>query len=274
MVAKGPPGSYSPQVILMRHGGQAQRYRQPTLEAESTEEELKAISEAIAAGVVTPAPGLHGQPKTPAIGATGAPTTPGVAPQTPRTKRPADEGAQEEAEGTESPRKGHEKRESQDEAAKRQKVQEEEEKVDVAMASNASRPRDEGTETHPAASPTKMARLYPPHFAGIQSIEAHGDEEFDYEMVPEEVTEELQGDGGEEEEPLIATDEHVRMLDQEAKSNEVDRMVSVPVMEEVKPDLISTKFVYCTGSSVEDGSGERVWWPDSLSSKHSRLCQC
>ena len=66
VIAKGLPWSY------------AQRYRQPTLEAEATEEELEAISEAIAAGVVTPAPGPHGQPKTPAAAAPGAPTTLGL----------------------------------------------------------------------------------------------------------------------------------------------------------------------------------------------------
>ena len=117
VVAKGLPWSYSPQGILMRHGGQAQRYRQPTLEADATEEELKAISEAIAAGVVTPAPGLHGQPKTPAM-AIGAPTTPAPMPSTPKAKRPAEEAVAEEPEEkrqdkTESPRKGQEKREAQ-----------------------------------------------------------------------------------------------------------------------------------------------------------------
>ena len=38
--AKGLPWSYSAQGILMKHAGQAQRYRQPTLEKEASEEEL------------------------------------------------------------------------------------------------------------------------------------------------------------------------------------------------------------------------------------------
>ena len=106
-----------------------------------------------------------------------------------------------------------------------------------------------------------MARLYPPHFAGIQAVEVHGDEEFDYDMVPEETNEELQRNEAEDEEPPITTDEHLKMLDQEAKKNEVDRMVSIPVMEEVNAEevkdkggyLISTKFVYCWKHRIERG---------------------
>ena len=51
IIAKKLPWSYSPQMIMMKHGGSAQRYRQPTLENETTEEEIKAITEAVAAGV-------------------------------------------------------------------------------------------------------------------------------------------------------------------------------------------------------------------------------
>ena len=267
VVAKGLPWSYSPQGILMRHGGQAQRYRQPTLEAEATEEELKAISEAIAAGVVTPAPGLHGQPKTPAM-AIGAPSTPAPMPSTPKAKRSAEEAIAEEPEEkrqdrTESPRKGHEKREAQREAEteKKQKVQEEKEAGEAGAPSNNTRPRDEEAQMSPSSSPAKVARLYPPHFAGIQAVEVHGDEEFDYAMVPEEVIEELQVDDMGDEEPPITTDEHLKMLDYEAKNNEVDRMVSIPVMEEVNAEevktnggyLISTKFVYCWKHRIERG---------------------
>ena len=42
-----------------------------------------------------------------------------------------------------------------------------------------------------SASPSKLARLYPPHYAGIQAIEAHGHEEIGAELIPEEVNEEL-----------------------------------------------------------------------------------
>ena len=42
--AKGFPWSYFAQGVLMKHAGQAQRYRQPTLEMDADEEELKEIT--------------------------------------------------------------------------------------------------------------------------------------------------------------------------------------------------------------------------------------
>ena len=42
----------------MKHAGQAERYRQPTIEMEASEEELKEIAQEVATGVVTPVPGL------------------------------------------------------------------------------------------------------------------------------------------------------------------------------------------------------------------------
>ena len=82
VIVKGLPWAYSPQGSLMKHAGAAQRYRQPTLEAEASEEELKAVRDAVAA----PAPGLRAQPSTPGL-AGGAPVTPAVIPTTPRAKR-------------------------------------------------------------------------------------------------------------------------------------------------------------------------------------------
>ena len=65
----------------MKHAGQAQRHRQPTLEMEASEEELTAIAQDVATGVVTPAPGC--QPMTPGITLTmGGPST-AAAPRTP-----------------------------------------------------------------------------------------------------------------------------------------------------------------------------------------------
>ena len=163
-----------------------------------------------------------------------------------------------------SPRKGQEKREAQREemeSEKKQRTQEENEDAEIGASSNATRPRDEEAQASPSASPAKMARLYPPHFARIQAVEAHGDEEFDRDMVPEEANEELQMDEAEDEEPPITTDEHLKMSDYEVKKNEVDRMVSIPVMEEVNAEevknnggyLISTKFVYCWKHRIERG---------------------
>ena len=80
-------------------------------------------------------------------------------------------------------------------------------------------------------------------------MEVHGDEEFDYAMVPEEVNEELQVDDMEDEEPPITTDEHLKMLDHEANNGEQNA-------EEVKTNggyLISTKFVYCWKHRIERG---------------------
>lgn len=185
----------------MRHGGQAQRYRQPTLEAEATEEELKAISEAISAGVVTPA------------SARSSWTTKDTCSDLHRFQqrrdqrgRQGDGGARREE--TRLIRKG---------SLRRQKIQEDEGTEEKAMPSSASRPREEGPELLPSASPTKIARRYPPHCAGIQAIEVHGDEEFDWSMVPEEVSEELQLNEGEDEESPITTEEHLKVLDQEVE---------------------------------------------------------
>ena len=91
IIAKGLPWAYPPQGIMMKHGGSAQRYRQPTLENEATEEEMKMTTEAVAAGVVTPASGLKPQPTTPGLPAVTAPMTPAIGRETPR-KRSAEEG--------------------------------------------------------------------------------------------------------------------------------------------------------------------------------------
>ena len=41
------------------------------------------------------------------------------------------------------------------------------------------REAEEGNARVVASSPSKIQRLYPPQYAGVQSIEAHGDEEMD-----------------------------------------------------------------------------------------------
>ena len=70
-----------------------------------------------------------------------------------------------------------------------------------------------------SSSPTKIPRLYPPQYAGIQAIEAHGDEEINDELIPEALTEEFfAGYGGnEEDEPPITTEAHLERLDHEAR---------------------------------------------------------
>ena len=154
----------------------------------ATEEEMKAITDAVAAGVVTPAPGLKPQPVTPGMPTTSAaPQTPAPLPTTPR-KRIA-EGEAEEPEmkrldTSDSPRKAHDKRESESVGSgteKKQRIEEEEEEQEgltsLPSSAMAVEPRGEGGEMMASSSPSNLTRLYPPHYAGIQAIEAHGDEE-------------------------------------------------------------------------------------------------
>lgn len=171
----------------MKHGGSAQRYRQPTLETEATEEEMKAITEAVAAGVVTPAPGLKPQPTTPGLPA-AAPMTPAIDRETPR-KRSAEETPDEpearrhdDEDSEDSPRRAHEKRETphedSGEGEKKQRREESEiEETEGASAGRSTRPREGEEERMVSSSPSKIPRLYPPQYAGIQAIEAHVDEE-------------------------------------------------------------------------------------------------
>ena len=68
--------------------------------------------------------------------------------------------------------------------------------------------------------------MYPPHYAGIDSIETHGNEEAGLEYM-EEITEEIEENmcfGGEEDDdpPEVTEDEHMA-LDEEAKSKEIER---------------------------------------------------
>ena len=58
-IAKGLPWSYSPQGILMRHAGDTQRTRIPTLEVEAEENEMKEIAADVASGLIGPTPGLR-----------------------------------------------------------------------------------------------------------------------------------------------------------------------------------------------------------------------
>ena len=270
IIAKGLPWSYSPQGIMMKHGGSAQRYRQPTLENEATEEEMKAITEAVAAGVVTPAPGLKPQPTTPGISA-AAPVTPAIGRETPRKRSAEDAPEEPEAkrhDEEDSPRRSHEKRETQHEEHgekdKKQRIEEsEEEEIGGTPGMASTRAREVEEDKITSASPSKIPRLYPPHYAGIQAIEAHGDEEMDDNLIPEELTEDLfAGYGGnEDDEPPITTEAHLERLDHEARLNEVNRMINIPAMVECDPGevereggyIISTKFVLTWKHRLEQG---------------------
>ena len=142
----------------------------------------------------------------------------------------------------------------------------------MPSSTTGTRSRDEDGDQAVPDSPSKVARLYPPHYAGIQSIEAHGDEEVGQDMIPEEVNEEMfAGYGGnEDDEPPIATEEHLQLLDEQAKQNEVERMLKMPAMEkasreEVERNAVATPSPQSSSSlgsadwRREDGFGERVW---------------
>ena len=251
VIAKGLPWSYSPQGIMTKHGGQAQRYRQPTLEMDATEEEMRAVTEAVAAGVVTPAPGSKAQPTTPGMPSlpTAAPMTPAPTSTTPRTKR----AGEHEEEGTEA---------NEGDGEEGEKKQRTERGEDVSQPSGIVREREADEHDRTAtSSPSKIPRLYPPQYAGVQSIEAHGDEEMGDEWIPEDLTEELLYATDEADEPHITSDEHLMMMDKEARENEVSRLKKIPVMEEANEDdvqssggyIISTKFVVCRKHRVEQG---------------------
>ena len=92
--------------------------------------------------------------------------------------------------------------------------------------------------------------MYPPHYAGTQAIEAHGDEELGADLIPDEINEELfAGYGGEDED------------DNEDRKVEVQRMLDIPAMEESTREevaecggyIISTKFVQTCKHRVERG---------------------
>ena len=173
---------------------------------------------------------------------------------------------------TESPRRSGEKREAaevEEEAEKRQKAGESSEGKYEGAEVHMDEEKDAVRPTRPAeheaeGSPSgKIAKLYPPHYAGIQSVEAHGDEELGLEHIPEEMSEEMQYSyGGEEDgDPPDVTQEELDALDKEATKVEIERMLKIPAMEESTNEevracsgyTISTRLVYTWKHRVEQG---------------------
>ena len=264
LCAKGLPWSYSPQGILMKHAGQAQKYRRPTLETDASEEDMRQIATDVAAGVVTPAPGLCAQPATPGI-AVPAPSTPAFA--SPRSKGDKRALLEEEKEDgheekkldqSTSPRRAHEKRviEISDD--------EDEKKARVEVPASPEAPMESApTERSTQASPASSGPLYPPHFAGLNAVEAHGDEEVGADYIPEDVMEEeIWGYGGEEgDDPPEVSEEELEHLDTMAKDKEINRMLEMPATVEVEAEevevngayIISTKEVMCWKRRLDQG---------------------
>ena len=267
--AKGLPWSYSAQGILMKHAGQAQRYRQPTLEMEASEEELTAIAQDVATGVVTPAPGC--QPMTPGITLTTTGPSTGEAPRTPSKaveKRQLSE--EEKSEGERESKKLDASESPRRQAEKRQAEAAEEGEEKKSRAEGSRHLEDErmvaGPEGSPKMSPShNTGHLYPPHYAGVGAIgvEPHGDEDVDMQLMPEEVLEEqLIGYGGDEgDDPPEVSDEELEVLDKEARNTEIQRMLEMPAMVEVQKSevekdegyIISTKMVMCWKHRLERG---------------------
>ena len=267
--AKGLPWCYSAQGILMKHAGKTQRYRQPTLEMEVNEEEMKAIAQDVATGVVTPAPGS--QPMTPGITLTMLGPAAKEAPQTPTKpamKRQLTEEEKSESEReskkvdtSDSPRRNAAKRQGEEGAEGEEKRG----RVEADPQAEGSEVRRE-LEGSPRMAPAHdTGRLYPPHYAGIDAIglEPHGDEEVDMELMPDEVIEEqLMGYGGDEgDDPPEVSEEELGQLDKEACNVEIQRMLEMPAMKEVQQEevqqnegyIISTKMVMCWKHRLERG---------------------
>ena len=267
VIAKGLPWNYSPQGILMKRIVGRQQ-RNPTVEADINPDELEEMSKTVAAGLVTPAPGLAAQPKTP-VGVFAAPGTPAQGGEANAgLKRSIERQQEEESEAkrqdtTESPRKMVTKRggaEDEQTDEKRQRTGSEE---SVEMEEKKEKPNKEVEHEAEGSPSMKKSRLYPPHYAGIEAVEVHGDEEAGLDYMPEDITEEHMGYGGEEGEdpPEMSEAEIEVQLDEEAKEKEIARMLKLPAMQESKEEdvvkengyIISTKMVITWKHRLEQG---------------------
>lgn len=89
----------------------------PTLEAEIQPEKLENVAQTVAAGLATPAPGLHGGGHQQGVGV-AAPVTPALPTPSAKRQRAAGEEVEREVkrqDATESPRKAAGKREAEPE---------------------------------------------------------------------------------------------------------------------------------------------------------------
>ena len=127
-------------------------------------------------------------------------------------------------------------------------------------------------EAEAEGSPSpKGGRLYPPGFAGINRLGFHGDEEeweylggceegMDWEEKDEEKRPE-KDESEDEEEPPKVSEEELAVLDEEAKREEIRRLLEIPVMQksdeaekaEAEGYTITTKFVITWKHRVEKG---------------------
>ena len=218
------------------------------------------IATDVAAGVVTPAPGLRAQPTTPGI-AVPAPSTPAL--MSPRSKgdkrslleeEKEDDHEEKKLDQSTSPRRAHEKRviEISDD--------EDEKKAHVEVPRTPEAPMESApTERSTQASPTSSG----PHFAGVNAVEAHGDEEVGADYIPEDVMEEeVWGCGSEEgDDPPEVSEEELEQLDIMAKDKEINRMLEMPAVVEVDAEeveinggyIISTKEVMCWKRRLDQG---------------------
>ena len=285
-LCRGLPWAYSAQGILMKHAGQAARYRAPLVETEATEEELRQVADDVATGLVTPVPA--GRPSTPFPADREKQRT-----EDEEKKKKRDAEGFESAEAEDSARKAKQRRETEvaEDAEKKRRTDEEveenqrpqkelkrgEEEGRSSMqvegqSASTSRKAEEDAEGSPSP---KSSRLYPPAYAGIKAVEVHGDEdeintelldeEF-FEDMREEYAEESYGDeyiieGEDDDKAPEVSPELLERIQRQSKSIEVDRLLEIPVMhqsssEEVESSggyIISTKMVYAWRHRIEKG---------------------
>ena len=229
---------------------------------------MKEVANAVAAGVITLAPGLQGQPTTPAMIGTAVPETPAArrdesqdSPKNIQVKRSIEEQDEEhEAKRTDttiSPRRAQDKRAlTEEETEEPEKKHRSETRLPQEAMHSGSQ-----LEASPSASPS--SQLYPPYYAGLNRIEAHGDEEVGIEWIPDELLEEefIDCAGDENDDPPEVSPEHLQRLDEEARETELNRMLEIPAMVETDENevkstggyVISTKEVYCWKHRLEKG---------------------
>ena len=173
-----------------------------------------------------------------------APTTPATrreevqdSPKNVQVKRPLEEQVEaKRTDATVSPRRTQDKR-----ALTEEEMEEPEKKhrPETSLPPGATHSGPQ-LEASPSASPSNQ--LYPPYYAGLNRIEAHGDEEVGIEWIPAELLEEefIDCAGDENDDPPEVSPEHLQRLDEEARETELNRMLKIPAMVETNENEVKT----------------------------------
>ena len=247
IVVKGLPWAYSPQGILMKHAGQAQKYRVPTLEEEANDKEIEDLANAVASGLATPAPLPRGGAETPIPrGGTSSPVHTGLT--TPGEKRAGDgeddemrrkalrTREEEEAERREAKRMSAEEAEEEGRRTKEPRTEDTgsnlfpQGPISSTAEASSSRPTRRADDSPEGSPSSKEARIEELRY-NIRGVEVHGDEEEDFTLIEmqrqedEELEEkEFVQEGAEDDEPPQMSEEEVAKLDEKAKKIEIKRL--------------------------------------------------